>query len=58
MVAKASSYVASPAALGSIGSDPAHSDDRLSASYLIALAAQIVREVDDLWRSVRQKNRR
>jgi hypothetical protein len=58
MVAMASSYVVSPAALRSIGSDPAHSNDCLSASYLIGLAARIVRAVGDLWRSAWQKDRR
>jgi DNA-binding transcriptional ArsR family regulator len=58
MIATASSYVVSPAALGAIGADPARSDDRLSASYLIALAARIVREVGALWRSAREKNKR
>jgi hypothetical protein len=50
--------VVSPAALGPIGADPAHTNDRLSASYLIALAARIVREVGALWRSARQKDKR
>ena len=58
MVATASSYVVSPAALGSIGADPARSNDPLSASYLIALAARVVREVGDLWRLARQKDKR
>jgi DNA-binding transcriptional ArsR family regulator len=58
MVATASSYVVSPAALGPIGADPARNNDRLSASYLIALAARIVREVGELWRSARQKDKR
>jgi DNA-binding transcriptional ArsR family regulator len=58
MVATASSYVVSPAALGPIGADPARNNDRLSASYLIALAARIVREVGDLWRASRQKHKR
>lgn len=58
MVATASSYVVSPAALGPIGADPARNDDRLSASYLIALAARIVREVGELWRNARQKDKR
>ena len=44
MVATAASYVVSPAALGPIGADPARNNDRLSASYLLALAARIVRE--------------
>lgn len=50
MVASALSYVVSPTALGGIGADPARNADRLSASYLIALAARIVREVGGLWR--------
>jgi DNA-binding transcriptional ArsR family regulator len=58
MVATASSYVISPAALGPIGADPAHNNDRLSASYLIALAARIVREVGHLWRAAREKDKR
>ncbi len=36
MVATATSYVVSPAALGPIAADPARNTDRLSASYLIA----------------------
>ncbi|MGO4841958.1 ArsR family transcriptional regulator, partial [Rhizobiaceae sp. 2RAB30] len=58
MVAPASSYVVSPAALGAIGADPARNNDRLSASYLIAVAARIVREVGDLWRRARQEDKR
>jgi DNA-binding transcriptional ArsR family regulator len=58
MLATASSYVVSPAALGPIASDPERSNDRLSASYLIALAARIVREVGDLWRRARTDDKR
>lgn len=58
MVTTAASYVVSPAALGPIAADPARTNDRLSASYLIALAARIVREVGDLWRRARQENKR
>ena len=50
MVATAASYVVSPSALGPAASDPGRSADRLSASYLIALAARIVREGGDLLR--------
>ncbi len=50
MLASASSYVVSPAALGPIAADPERGADRLSASYLIALAARIVREVSGLMR--------
>jgi hypothetical protein len=58
MVATAASYVVSPAALGSIGADPARNNDRLSAGYVIALAARIVREVGELWRAARQNDKR
>ena len=58
MVATAASYVVSPAALGSIAVDPARNNDRLSASYLIAVAARIVREVGDAWRTARRANKR
>jgi DNA-binding transcriptional ArsR family regulator len=58
MVATAASYVVSPAALGAIGADPARNRDRLSASYLIALAARIVREVSDLWSRARASDKR
>ncbi|WP_439541560.1 ArsR/SmtB family transcription factor [Hyphomicrobium sp.] len=58
MVATATSYVVSPSALGAIGADPARNTDRLSASYLIALAARIVREVGDLWHHARKSEKR
>jgi len=58
MVATARSYVVSPSALGRIGADPARNNDRLSASYLIALAARIVREVGQLWRGARKSDKR
>src|SRR5437867_8132775 len=48
MVATAASYVVSPSALGPVAVDPDREVDRLSASYLIALGARIVREVADL----------
>jgi DNA-binding transcriptional ArsR family regulator len=50
MLASAASYVVSPAALGPIAADPERGSDRLSASYLIALAARVVREVSGLMR--------
>jgi DNA-binding transcriptional ArsR family regulator len=58
MVATAASYVVSPAALGPIAADPARNHDRLSASYLIALAARIVGEVSDLWGRARASDKR
>jgi DNA-binding transcriptional ArsR family regulator len=57
LVATASSYVVSPQALGRVASDPGRSADRLSAGYLIALGARIVREVGDLWRRARQADK-
>ena len=48
LVATAASYVVSPGAMGPVATDPARAADRLSASYLIALAARVVREVSDL----------
>jgi DNA-binding transcriptional ArsR family regulator len=57
-VATAASYVISPAALGEAGSDPGHVSDRLSARYLIALAARIIREVAGLTRGAEQRDKR
>jgi DNA-binding transcriptional ArsR family regulator len=48
MQAVAASYVISPAALGTIAPDPARAPDRLSARWLIAVAARTVREVGEL----------
>ena len=50
LVASAASYIVSPGALGPVGTDPDRRADRLSASYLVALAARIVREVGALLR--------
>lgn len=54
LVASAASYIVSPGALGRAASDPSRTADHLSASYLIALAGRVVREVGDLWRRSRQ----
>ncbi|TWT11546.1 helix-turn-helix domain-containing protein [Reyranella sp. CPCC 100927] len=58
LVASAASYVVSPEALGPAAADPKRNADRLSASYAIALAARIVREVGDLWRRARAADKR
>jgi hypothetical protein len=58
MVASAASYVVSPAALGPVAADPSRGADRLSASYLIALAARILREVSTLMRRAREADKR
>ncbi len=57
MVASAGSYVVSPGALGPAAADPARTTDRLSAGYLIALAARVVRDVGDLVRGARRANK-
>src|SRR5690242_248980 len=48
MVASAASYIVSPGAMGPVAADPDRGADRLSASYLLALAARVVREVKAL----------
>jgi len=58
LVADADSYVVSPAALGPVASDPGRHRDRLSAGYLIALAARAVREVGELVGRARKAERR
>jgi len=58
LVASASSYVVSPSALGSAAGDPDRELDRLSASYLIALGARVIREVGDLVRRARASGKR
>lgn len=57
-VATASSYIVSPAAMGPVGADPERNADRLSASYLIALAARVVREVSGLLRRSEELDKR
>jgi DNA-binding transcriptional ArsR family regulator len=46
--AAAASYVISPSALAAVAPDPARAPDRLSARWLLAVAAQLVRDVGDL----------
>ena len=58
LVATASSYVVSPSALGPVAADPSRETDRLSASYLIALGARVVREVGDLVRRANEVGKR
>jgi DNA-binding transcriptional ArsR family regulator len=58
LVATAASYVVSPAALSEAATDPSRASDRLSARYLIALAARIVREVGDLARRAEKAGKR
>lgn len=56
-VASAASYVVAPGAMGLASTDPARTADRLSASYLIALAARVVQEVSDLVRRAREADK-
>jgi len=58
LVASAASYVVSPGALGAVAVDPAREVDRLSASYLIALGARMIREVSDLVRRASKAGKR
>jgi len=48
MRASAASYVISPSALAAVQPDPSRSPDRLSAFWLLAVAARLVRDVGDL----------
>jgi len=58
LVASAASYVVSPAALGQAANDPGRASDKLSARYLVAVAARIVREVGDLARRADAEEKR
>jgi hypothetical protein len=58
MVATATGYVVSPAALGAAGSEPGRAGDHLSAAYVVALAARVVGEVGGMARNAaRQRTR-
>ena len=58
LVATATSYVVSPAAMGGVAADPGRTADRLSAGYLIALAARLVREVGGLLGRAHEQKKR
>ncbi|MFO0974378.1 MAG: helix-turn-helix domain-containing protein [Phycisphaerae bacterium] len=58
LVATALAFVVSPAALGPVAADPARDMDRLSAGYLVALAARVVREVGQLLRKSQELGKR
>ena len=57
MAATATSYVISPAALAAVAPDPERSPDQLSAMWLVALAARLVREVGELMRGAKRARR-
>ena len=58
LTASATGYAVSPAALGPAAVDPARVPDRLSAAYLVALAARAVSEVGGLLRGATRAGRR
>ncbi|MFI7101537.1 ArsR/SmtB family transcription factor [Streptomyces sp. NPDC050161] len=58
MQATAASYVISPAALPAVAPDPARAPDPLSARWLLALAARLVRETGELIRRARTADQR
>jgi DNA-binding transcriptional ArsR family regulator len=58
LVATAASYVVSPSAMGPVAVDPKREVDRLSASYLIALGARVIREVGGLVRRANEAGKR
>ncbi|MEU3169044.1 helix-turn-helix domain-containing protein [Streptosporangium sp. NPDC006930] len=58
MRATAASYVISPTALSSVEPDPARSPDQLSASWLLAVAARLVRDVGALITGAAKARRR
>ena len=55
--ASAAAYVISPAALAAVAPDPARSPDRLSARWLLALAARLVRETGALINGAARANK-
>ncbi|MEU8251937.1 helix-turn-helix domain-containing protein [Nonomuraea sp. NPDC048916] len=58
MRATAASYVISPIALASVEPDPSRSPDQLSASWLLAVAARLVRDVGALITRAAQARKR
>lgn len=56
--ATAQSYVISPAALAAVAPDPTRAPDRLSARWLLALGAQLVRDVGELITASARANKR
>ena len=58
MQATAASYVISPAALAAVEPDPERAPDRLSAFWMLALAARLVRDVGSLLIGARKAGKR
>src|SRR5207302_7009665 len=57
MRATASAYVISPAALAAVSPDPDRAPDQLSAMWLLALAARLVKEIGELMGRARRARR-
>jgi hypothetical protein len=55
--ATAAAYVISPAALAALAPDPSRTPDQLSASWLLALGARLVRDVGELIAGARAARR-
>jgi DNA-binding transcriptional ArsR family regulator len=58
MQSAARSFVISPAALAAVAPDPSRSPDRLSASWLLAVASQLVRDVGMLMKGAARSRQR
>jgi DNA-binding transcriptional ArsR family regulator len=58
LVATAASYVVSASAMGPAAVEPGRMADRLSAGYLIALAARVIREVGSLTGKAKELGKR
>ena len=58
LVATATTYVVSPGAMGPVAADPDRETDRLSASYLIALAARVIGEMSRFLRRAKETGKR
>lgn len=56
--ARAHSYVIAPEALGALAADPERLSDRFSASYLIAVAARVMRQVGAALRKAESQKKR
>jgi DNA-binding transcriptional ArsR family regulator len=58
MKAKARSFIIDPKVLGNVGADPDRIADKLSSAYLIAIAAQAIRDLIALDTKARDTNKR
>ena len=58
LAASAGAYVVSPSALGDAAAAPRRLPDRLSAAYLVAVAARVVREVGTMLRGAEAAGQR